>query len=50
MVDPVFEEGEVVLEPHLFVLDDADEFDELVVLLLLLADVLLPAYPTPYAL
>lgn len=37
----LLEVGEVVLEPEFFVLDDADEFDELVVLLLLLADVLL---------
>lgn len=41
-VNSCFEEGKVVLEPYLFVLDDADEFDELVIFLFLLADVLLP--------
>jgi hypothetical protein len=46
----LFEEGEVVLEAELLVLDDGDEFDELVVLLFLLADVLLPACHNPYAL
>lgn len=41
LFDSLLEVGEVVLEPEFFVLDDADEFYELVVLLLLLADVLL---------
>ena len=41
LFDALLEVGEVVLEPEFLVLDDADEFHELVVLLLLLADVLL---------
>lgn len=41
LFDALLEVGEVVLEPEFLVLDDADQFHELVVLLLLLADVLL---------
>jgi hypothetical protein len=48
--DPFLQQCEVFLQPQLLILDDADQLDELVILLFLFADVLLPILPPPYTL
>lgn len=48
--NPFLEQRQVVLQSQLLILDDANEFDELVVLFFLFRNVFLSGYPLPYIL